>query len=922
LIPTTQHLLEVVGLERPLTPSHVVFDDEKGDPLPIMTDYRKFIVRGTGFIEELYGYTGSILHLSGRIDRGRSWQLAAFVVHALHRINRLASLEDQADTIVWATGEFFVRPSLRIQSVGSLQTKLEKSFERLANERRQDRRVIVAWPAADDRDISTDMKRRLEDIGVGIVGPGKANATPGEEGPHGIEHVKELLAQLDLDIPAWPAAAASKIPERPFRGLEVFEETDREVFLGRGRARAEALEQIRDAAELGCGFLLIHGASGAGKSSFARAGLIPAIKELDRSWYSTVMIPGRGGVPAMQTLRQALAQSGLNIVGLEGPDGDTPAALASPVSRTLVGAKLILLVDQLDELLEEREADAASDRDIELFGQVLEELARSGNVWVIATIRAEFLDRLLARDAFARLASGSRRRYLLQPPTRAELREIITGTGVDFEGQDEHGKPLAELLVDAATAAPESLPLLQVALKELYEVSGKTGTIGYASYREHKGGIEGAIGSWAERRVEALLDDRDSEKRIDASDLDRVILDLGRLDRISNSFVPRELIVNRQSGDTGRQRVIDALGEARLVVVDNLVVRVAHAAVLSHWPRASKLFAAHQAAIALRDRLEDEAKDWLTQSRDEGLVIPDGIRLREAMDLSKNGQVHLSRGVQDYIKASSDHADEQRDAERKRQAELIVAQNERIAADQARIAADQATIAARNATIAWIRTLSIAMALILVGAVAQMARGNYLYSGGLSILSPGPLPVWKTRYEKEKLANEQLREGTFQKGHVLPLLAIAHQRGEDITTLHLPFPASSAYKILFLLGPFGNGHFALPWKDVTALSTLSPAELDAQVHELLAKWPDALMEFLRVGDTGYRPLKEKLFALLPESEAKKIVASSGGDPMDLSLDKIEHALTPAPAVSPEDVADQIKRLFPKEPGSSRIPGLN
>jgi hypothetical protein len=912
LIPTTQQLLDVVGLERPLKPSQVVFDDAKGDPLPITSDYGKFVVRGTGFIEELYGYTSSILHLSGRIDRGRSWQLAAFAVHALHRANRLASLEDEADTILWATGEFFVRPSLKIQSVGSLQVKLEKSFDRLADERRKGRRVIVAWPAADDRDVSADMKRRLEAVGVAIVGAGKANSASGEENPQGIEHVKQLLEQLDLEIPAWPAAAASKIPERPFRGLDVFEEVDCEVFLGRGRARAEALEQMRDVADLGSAFLLIHGASGVGKSSFARASLIPAIKELDHdsTWHSTVMVPGRGGVPAMATLRQSLAKSGLNVAGLEQADFGAPAAVASLLSQALADAKLILLVDQLDELLEKREQDAASDRDIELFGQVLEELARSGKVWVIATIRAEFLDRLLARDAFARLASGSRHRYLLQPPTRAELREIITGTGVDFEGQDEHGKPLAELLVDAAAAAPESLPLLQVTLKELYEICGKNGTIGYAAYREHKGGIEGAIGSWAERRVEALLDERDSERRIDVSDLDGVILDLGRLDRISNTFVPRELIITREPGNIGRRRVISALDGARLVVVDaagdNLVVRVAHAAVLSHWPRSSGLFVAHQAAIALRDRLENEAKDWLTLGRDEGLLIPDGTRLREATDLGSNDQVHLSQAVQEYIKASSNRADAERSDKLRQQAELITAQ---------------------RATIGWIRRLSIAMALILAGAILQMARSNYLYSGGLSILSPGPLNVWKTQYEKEKLANEKKAEA-FSILQVLPLLAIAHQRGEDITTLHLPFPASSAYKILFLLGPFGDGHFAVPWKDVGRIAASSPVELDAQVHQVLAKWPGALLGFLKIGDTSYRPLKEKLFALLPKSEAEKVEASSGGS--DMSLARIEHALSPAPEkaepgstaapeIRPEAVEDQLRKLYPREPGS---PGLN
>ena len=817
-IPTDQHLAEVRGLVvNPLRGQAII--DGNGDPLTnkVALNYQQFVCRGTGFIEELYGQANFSLHLSMRIDQGKSWQLGVFLVHALQHAGRLASEKDEADTIVWATGEMNRLNYDQIIQVAKVQEKLDLSIDRLGKERARGRRVIVAWPRANDGDIRSDAKEKLQKLGIEILGPATAAGASSGDGQSetGIEYLRELLTKVDLRAPAWPATAASKKLVRPFRGLNVFEEADGEAFLGRGRARAEALEQMRDAADLGCAFLLVHGASGVGKSSFGRAGLINGIADRDAAWRTSIMVPGRGGVPPVSALCEALAQSGLGGNDLEKEIPSGPAAVASRIIAALAGAtatsgsKLILLVDQLEELLGWRQrgdADGAiSSRERGAFAEILERLACSGKVWVIATIRAEYLQSLLKDiSPFKRLASASRL-YLLQTPTKAELREIITGTGVTFEGEDETGRPFKEVLIDAATAAPESLPLLQVALEELYNSEGKSGTIRYAAYKEQKGGIEGAIGSWAQRRVEARVEDANSERSLDGRALDDVILELGQYDRISDTVVPRELIVGEKSFDPAHQKVLKVLEEARLVVVDVMLgrttARVAHAAVLSHWDRAAQLFEAHQTEIKQRERLQTEAEDWRTRGEAGELLIPDGARLREAQDLLAGRHIQVSELIEKYIEASNERADRQRDAERRKQAEVIAAKNEKIS---------------------WIIKLSGAMALVLVGGIFLIGRYN-LENGG-SIFSSGPGRDWQNAYDEEKKTND------LYLSSMLNLMIAAQKTGSSISVADikkiLPLPAAKKDIILSLL---------MDGRDVSAaemerLLGLSPAGLEDEAH--------------------------------------------------------------------------------------------
>jgi hypothetical protein len=254
-------------------------------------------------------------------------------------------------------------------------------------------------------------------------------------------------------------------------------------------------------------------------------------------------------------------------------------------------------------------------------------LARSNVVWVIATFRSDLLPLVEESAELSRLA-GDDRRYALRPPTRTELREIIecpaAMVGLNLTGVDRSGVPLTDILVEATASNTGSLPLLQFALARLYEDAGRTGQISYEAY-DRIGRIEGAIGRWAEDVV-ARLGDTAEVARV----VDDVLLALARVDRNSGTALVRTAELDSDFATPAHRRMVEALKWARLVVQDvgkdhkgreTATVRVAHEALLSHWPRARQAIELHADALDLRDRLHDAGTRWIARGRDDSYLL-------------------------------------------------------------------------------------------------------------------------------------------------------------------------------------------------------------------------------------------------------------------------------------------------------------
>jgi formylglycine-generating enzyme required for sulfatase activity len=486
------------------------------------------------------------------------------------------------------------------------------------------------------------------------------------------DHLRSLLERRTGEN-----AAGSSIHwhDTPFRGLLSFEYAHAPIFFGRTRARNEVRELLARRAAAGCAFVLVLGASGTGKSSLVKAGLLPdlllpgMIERVGAVRWAVFRpsdspnrpLDGLAAAILSQTALPELLQLQYSPERLAGLLRDAPGQGALPIRQGLAAAgtsagltetaeaRLTLVIDQLEELFTIPGLDQQARR---TFVAALEALARSGLVWVVATMRSDYFDRLESLPELAALSADAR--YLLLPPSDAEIgqmiREPAREAGLRFEVDPTRGISLDDVIRQAAATEHGALPLLSFLLENLWRLRSDAGVLTFAAYQE-LGGLEGAIG----RRAEDVFLTLSNAVQQEFVPVLRALVTIEGGTPVSRS-APLALF----EAASARRTFVDAFlhPEARLLVVDGDAagqarLRLAHEALLSHWPRAREQVAADARDIELRGRLEQEAQRWRDAPAREkpGRVIA-GLPLAEARDLVARWGAELPREIRDYVVAS------------------------------------------------------------------------------------------------------------------------------------------------------------------------------------------------------------------------------------------------------------------------------
>ena len=518
------------------------------------------------------------------------------------------------------------------------------------------------------------------------VAPVLATSLDGVEPPPMADLVTRLLVSLDATDEVDPATRRAERPN-PYKALRAFDESDAADFFGRTALVDEMLRRLGGEG-VASRLIVVVGASGSGKSSVVRAGLLPRVRAGDvpssRQWYVTTTVPGDAPFKELAEALARVATTPASTKGSPSPTGDLADELAADahgldrVLRRVVpeGGQLLLVVDQLEELF------TLADEDVQrrfLAALMVAVTADDSRLRVVATLRADLYDRPLR---FQPIGSAMRDATLPVPAmTAAELEAAIVRpaarVGVVVEPQ-----LVAELIV-AVVDEPAALPSLQFTLYELAEQAAG-GPLTLAAY-EALGGVGGAVAA----RAEALYTSLDDDDRATVRRLFEQLVVVGTEGEPTRRRARRAELSSLSLGSSVDD-VVEVWAAARLLAHDRHAgtreptVEIAHEALVRAWPRLRAWIEEDRGALVAVGQLREAAAGWDALDRDPGALYR-GSRLDAAL-AQVDGRVDtLPEPAREFLDTSRAARDEERDREADRVARQARA-NRRLRAQLAALA--------------------------------------------------------------------------------------------------------------------------------------------------------------------------------------------------------------------------------------------
>ncbi|MEE5091890.1 winged helix-turn-helix domain-containing protein [Xanthomonas euvesicatoria] len=443
----------------------------------------------------------------------------------------------------------------------------------------------------------------------------------------------------------------------PYMGLQAFDPAHADVFFGRSHAIAQVLGALRAQLHSQRGLVLVSGASGCGKTSLLRAGVVPLLCQpggLDGLEAIAVaycnLAQCRGG-DVLDTLARALGQwaPGGRAVLSPAQTARLPEWLQQPAplhaaideamrqtgpARENVHTRrhLLLVIDHAEAMVATPGITAA---DRAALAAALHALCASAHVAVLMLTRSDFYPRLIdALPDIVELKRGDGHVDLL-PPRDGEIGQIIrvpaAMAGLRFE--EDHGGAgrLDDVLRDATARQPDALPLLQHLLHALHAQRSDDGLLTFAAYRA-LGGLEGALAHHAEQTFRALPSDARAA-------LGEVLTLLSVIHPDSDAVTARRALWSALPASSAARVLVDAFVHARLFVSELVAgepgFAVAHEALLRQWPRAAEWIHENRRLLQARKRLQLAAQRWAAEGRRSDHLLNSGRPLSEAREAAR-----------------------------------------------------------------------------------------------------------------------------------------------------------------------------------------------------------------------------------------------------------------------------------------------
>ncbi len=527
--------------------------------------------------------------------------------------------------------------------------------------------------------------------------------------------------------------ATTRWIDAPYRSLEVFDIQHAPIFFGRAEEACDVMDRLRKQHDAGCGFVVIVGASGSGKSSLARAGVAAALLEHAydsqiRTWRTCIFVPSvsttaaapvphgtssndliHGLIKMLCDVLPELLSSGTTLDDIAHSlatqsDAAIKLSLLPALNRAAENAggevRVLIVLDQMEELWTDR---TISDQDREQFLTVIEALARTSRIDILATLRSDFYAPAQASPTFLRLKGNTGYIDLVAPGTAALQRMIVEPArmaGLQFERDERTGKTLDQAILEDAARDTSALPLVQYALAELYDqrtkphlaprtappaltagitddrtintrpVASASGSrsqtlspdhddgvvrynsLTFAAYQS-MGGVEGAIGKRAAATFAQLSASTQAA-------LNEILPLLVTVDTESEqNAVRRRASLRDLTATPDRQALTQALIAARFLTTDRdgdqSIASLAHEALLRRWESLAKWVNTNRNHLRLRARIEQNQNRWEQAGRDPSLLLSPGLPLEEGRQLRQAAGEFLTPSAAAFVEASIAH---------------------------------------------------------------------------------------------------------------------------------------------------------------------------------------------------------------------------------------------------------------------------
>ncbi|MDF5721918.1 MAG: hypothetical protein PUP91_15835 [Rhizonema sp. PD37] len=418
------------------------------------------------------------------------------------------------------------------------------------------------------------------------------------------------------------------IQSSPYKGLKKFELEDKDLFFGRDQFIITLVNELEET-----NLILLLGASGSGKSSVVRAGLIPWLAQTYGTRLVNLMFtPDQDPFESFYATLLSKFPQKLAKIAREAK-AETLTQVVNTL-KTQPESFWFIFIDQFEELF-----TTSFPEKRELFIKSLVRLSKTNlpSVKIIATIRADFLDRLSPYSLLVKATDKHLKMIAEMQPDelRLAIEQPAAQHGVLFE------TGLVEEIIKDIQGQAGYLPLLQYTLNMLWETevkneSIKNRTLNISTYRQ-LGGVRGTL----QQRVDSIYGTLSPPEKLATQRIFLKLVGVGENLEFDTELKPvrRRALRSEFNSELERTVLVTLINENLLVSDHQLqsqesTIEIAHEILLTCWTTLNTWIKKNRQAIALRNRLNEDVARWQKNKIEDELWT--GSKLEQVLELKKD----------------------------------------------------------------------------------------------------------------------------------------------------------------------------------------------------------------------------------------------------------------------------------------------